>query len=640
MRRHLLRGAPGRVRRRRRAAGAPLALVRRADPRALARPLARLVRQPRLLQLQLGDERRRAARRRARRRLGGRPGEGRGAAAARRGRRRRHGGAARRRRHRGRAAARLCVRGAPHRAARGVRAGPVSRDARQHVHALGDHRPAGARPEDGGAAAQGGLPHLLLRTAVLRADGQDRGRVWRAPVQLPGKVLEARRAALAGPDPARRALARDRPRGGAQGGAAQLAGGAPRRVEDPPRAAEGTLQCAQPVELRPHAQGPDSRGVVPRLHDRGDAGGSAAGDQPVGRARAVHPQRARDGRGAAHLLPGQQGHLGLPGDHRHVRRAPVRRDQPGRLHCHHLPLPLRRHVWRRRPRLDGHRLCPLSVRQRDEDARPLCAVARRHHHHGGPRPVHAAADGHLLHLLRRALQRRLWPHGGLLRHELDRDAATPRRAARAQGAWDGLPFRHRPWLAPFGQRALVRQLVQDEALDRARRGADAARPRHITRQRSRRPERARRLVRLCAAGHLHALHLWLPRLLHLLQVVDRLGGGGARRPLPDHAAHLLLHVAGGSARRGAALRGAGEGAGPAAAAGLCGGALDAPRQAAAPAAETPRARGLQERGVPTHRARRPGGGARAAAEHERPRHRRGLRLGGLVQQRQGVRRGV
>ena len=49
--------------RRRPAAGAPLALVRRADPRALARPLARLVRQPRLLQLQLGDERRRAARR-------------------------------------------------------------------------------------------------------------------------------------------------------------------------------------------------------------------------------------------------------------------------------------------------------------------------------------------------------------------------------------------------------------------------------------------------------------------------------------------------------------------------------------------------------------------------------------------------
>ena len=53
---------------------------------------------------------------------------------------------------------------------------------------------------------------------------------------------------------------------------------------------------------------------------------------------------------AAHLLPHQQVHQRLPGSHQCLRGGHLQGGQPGRLHHHHLPLPLRHHVRGRRPR--------------------------------------------------------------------------------------------------------------------------------------------------------------------------------------------------------------------------------------------------------------------------------------------------
>ena len=86
----------------------------------------------------------------------------------------------------------------------------------------------------------------------------------------------------------------------------------------------------------------------------------------AGRDRRVRPrhaadhQQARLAADAADVRARHQVHLRLPGPRQHLRHAALPRVQPGRLLLHLLPLPLRHHVRRLRPRHDARhvRLLP------------------------------------------------------------------------------------------------------------------------------------------------------------------------------------------------------------------------------------------------------------------------------------------
>ena len=99
-------------------------------------------------------------------------------------------------------------------------------------------------------------------------------------------------------------------------------------------------------------------------------------------------------------------------------------------------------------------------------------------------------------------------------------------------------------MAPRRERARLCQFVQNEALHHLRSPTDVIRPLLLAPQRPTLQVRDRRLVRLCASGDLHAIDLWVPPLLHRLQVAPRLGGGGGAAAVAHFNADRVLHVAG------------------------------------------------------------------------------------------------
>mmetsp|Transcript_19942 Transcript_19942/g.51427 ORF Transcript_19942/g.51427 Transcript_19942/m.51427 type:complete len:287 (-) Transcript_19942:300-1160(-) len=105
-------------------------------------------------------------------------------------------------------------------------------------------------------------------------------------------------------------------------------------------------------------------------------------------------------------------------------------------------------------------------------------------------------------------------------------------------------------MAPRHQQHLLLQLVQDEDLDHRRRAADDVRHLPLACQPPGVQELQEGLLPVHPGARLLRLHLRLPRLPHLLQVVDQLGRHRQAGAIAAHDSHQHVHVA----RRSCAAR--------------------------------------------------------------------------------------
>mmetsp|Transcript_16101 Transcript_16101/g.60949 ORF Transcript_16101/g.60949 Transcript_16101/m.60949 type:complete len:696 (+) Transcript_16101:1219-3306(+) len=289
----------------------------------------------------------------------------------------------------------------------------------------------------------------------------------------------------------------------------------------------------------------------PRVQERLPRGGG-----PRGRGQA-RPH-------AANALSSQRVHGPVPVHRGHVQHAPLPGGEPRHLHLGNVPLPLRSHVRRRRPRLRAHH---RLHRHRVQPRHPVLAGAvllllprpgrpsrqagegRRVRRDAVVRPVRSRPHGplrrvHGLPLQRPLLHRPLHLRRDRVRHPRrlqhhSRPQRVPARVGRQR-----LPLRLRPGVARVLQPAHVLQQSQDEDGHHHRRGPHDPRPRHPHHQRLvQRPERPephgphRCLLEDLARGRPHDHRPPRPLRLHVLpnlpQVVHRLvraRRGAARQP--------------------------------------------------------------------------------------------------------------